>query len=616
MVPGPRGGLLAAVRPRLGRHTFVDTLVNAYRNRGDERYVQHLVALLLAFIRDCPVEDGRRMPRINNADTLAARTIGVEGLTRIGDPAIMWDLMVAMRRVQRWPGFLQYCIHSDAVTPDALATILTSLVEHERYIVDAVEVCEGGNHGTRTGATALELAARFPEFREWETWADRATADLLNRYHWHDTNPLGFIYRDGATVEISPEVGRGDYQTLLQAMAWVRRMGRPVPRQLLEVQEKMVEYLAYISWPSELEVRRARWERGEGMTFVAGVPRVGRAGEDMGPGLPGRGDLDYIETGGRAGVVPEHASYPLRSGAPCHAGTYFMRSDWTPEAVVLQVRFGPIQYKYSQFGLGDVGDVGVWGYGMHLIPHIYHHPRTGPFVVYGDRSFAGDGQSENTISVDGVGQGRANRVRRADAPLDNPWVTTPVLDYVRGAYTFDPERVQATHTRAILFVKPDYFVVIDGVQGDPGTHRYRMKYQLHQDLTAEVSGTRVTGVAGDGPRVVVVPSRNDLSLSVVKGRREPTYEGWHLCAPDEGVPAPALIYAWEEAAPARVETVIWPVRPGTPAGLTVTRSVAGDVVRLTITRGACVDEITCGGGGEVALCRRVDGRVVAEGVSA
>ena len=598
----------------LGRQTFVTTLVDAYRNTGDEKYAQHLIALLLEFIKDCPVEDGRGLPRINNCDGLAARTIGVEGLTKIGHPAIMWSLMVAMRRVQRWPAVVHACIHSDAVTPDALAAILTSLVEHERYIVDAVEVCEGGNHGTRTGATALEIAAQFPEFTEREVWADRATADFLNRYNWHDTNPLGFIYRDGATVEISPEVGRGDYGTLLQAMEWIRMLGREVPPQLIEIQEKMVEYLAHISWPSELEAKRARAERGEAEAFVGGANRTERARRGGGPGFFGREDLDFIETGGRYGTAPERTSYPLRSGEPCHAGTYFMRSDWTPDAVALRVRFGPIQYKYSQFGLGDVGDIGVWGYGMHLIPHIYRHPRTGPFVVYGDRSFAGDGRSENTISVDGMGQSRANRERRADVPLDNLWVTTPVFDIVRGSYRFDEEQVKATHIRAVLFVKPDYFVVIDRVDGDGGTHQYRMKYQLHQDLTAEASGTRVVGMADGGPRIVVAPARNDLDLSIVTGRKEPTYEGWHLFADQEGAPAPALIYRWEESAPARVETVICPVKPGGSADLAVSRSVADGVVTLTVTRGGCVDEIVCGEGDNVSLCRRESGKIVAAGM--
>ena len=264
--------------------------------------------------------------------------------------------------------------------------------------------------------------------------------------------------------------------------------------------------------------------------------------------------------------------------------------------------------------MGGVGDIGAWGYGMHLIPHLYHHPRIGPFAMYGDRSFAGDGRSENTISVDGVGQGRANRERRADRPLDNPWATTPAFDYVRGAYRFDEARVRATHTRAVLFVKPDYFVAIDRLDGDDQTHRYRMKYQLHQDLAAEASGVRAVGRAGDAPRIVVAPSRTDLSLSIVTGRKEPTYEGWHLVSTEEGIPAPALIYRWEERAPARVETVICPVKPGASADLAVSRSIAGGVVTLTVTRGACVDQIACGEGDNVSLCRREKGEIVAAGL--
>ena len=592
----------------LGRHTFVTQLVEAYRRTGEEKYVYHLVALLMKFIRDCPVEDGRHLPQINNCDGRAAREIGVEGLTRIGHPAIMWSQMVAMRRVQRWPDVLQYCIHSEAITPDALAILLTSIVEHERYLLDAQDVCDYGNHGTRTGSTALEIAARLPEFSEREAWADRATADILKRYNWHDTNPLGFIFRDGATVEISPEVARGDYGELLRIQRWIRMLGRDIPPQLLEIQEKMVEYLAYITWPSRLEEVRAVNHIGPSQS--EGGRRPGRRG----PGLPGRADLDFIESGGMEGSPPERTSYPLRSGDACHAGTYFMRSDWTPDAVALRVRFGPIQYKYSQFGLGDVGDVGAWGYGTHLIPHMYHHPRTGPFRDYGDRSFCGDGLSENTISVDGVGQSRVNRESpRTDnliAPLTNPWITTPVFDYVRGAYRFDAERIDATHTRAILFVKPDYFVVIDRVEGSGKAHRFRMKYQLHEDLGVAVSGTRVVGEADEKPRVVVAPSRGDLALSVVKGRTTPTYEGWHLKGREEGVPAAALLYTWYEETPATVETVIWPTPPGSDGELELSREVSEEGVMLTIRRGSTVDMITMAGEDRVGLCRFEDEDIV------
>jgi len=556
----------------IGRGTYITLLANAYRQTSDDKYVAHLVALLLDFIKDCPVEDGRAMRRINNMDGLGVKDIGREALATEGHPSMMWTLMAAMRRVQRFPSIWQYCIHSPEMTPDALAAILTSLIEHERYIVDAAEVVKFGNHGTRTATTALEIAAKCPEFRERDEWADRAIADVLNWYNWRDTNPVGFIYRDGATDEISPEVGRGDYGTLLAATRWIEMLGRDIPEQLLEIQEKMIEYYAYISWPSQLAWRASR----------------GRSG----PGFEHRPDLDYIESGGRDGTVPEHTSYPMLSGEPCYAGTYFMRSDWTPDAVALRVRFGPIQYKYSMHGLGDVGDIGVWAYGRHLIPQIYQHPRDGEFRVYGDRSFAGDGRSENTMSVDGIGQGHYGRQRRIDKPLDNPWVTTPVFDYVRGSYKFDPEQVDVTHTRAVLFVKPDYFVVIDRVTGDGAEHSYRMKYQLHEDLSVKTLGTMALGRSDNAPLLAVVPSRQSMRLDVVKGQKEPYYEGWHLNTDQGGVPAPALIYEWEQKTPMSVETVICPVRRGESADLTVTRQVADGVVTLTVERGDMTDIIT------------------------
>jgi hypothetical protein len=372
-------------------------------------------------------------------------------------------------------------------------------------------------------------------------------------------------------------------------------LGRETPAQLIEIRKKMIEYLAYCIWPDDFRRRskRPRW--------LTGIPELSH--------------LDYILSGGTRGARPQYASYPMRSGDDGYAGTYFMRSEWSADAIVLRVRFGPTQYKYSQRGLGDVGDVGVWGYGMLLIPHLYNHPKSGEFRAYGDRSFCGDGRSENTISIDGVGQSKANRIRWADKPLGNTWVTTPAFDYVRGSYTFDKKRIRARHTRAIPFLKPDYFVVMDRVDGDGKPHEYRMKYQLHHHLSAKADGVKVIGRKDGTPRVVVAPSRTDLRLSVIKGQKQPFCEGWHLYAPQKAAAAPALIYEWEEPAPSRVETVLWPTRPGEAADMVVTRKVADGLVTLTITRGDRVDVITCGrGDDDLTFYRTRGGRVAAAGV--
>jgi len=592
----PKGVYWPLFDHQLGRHTFSATLSSAYRHTGDDRYVAHLVAMLRDFVRKCPVEDGRRMPRINNADCLAHSQLGVEGLETKGAPALQWTQMAAMRGLQRWPLLFKYCLGSPAVTADDFFVILTSLIEQQRYIVDAMEVCKFGNHGPRTTSVVLEISAFFPELKDHPSWVRRAEADMLRRYNWHNADERGFIYPDGATVEISPEVGVGDYGTLLQAMKWLRTCGHEPNPQLLTVQEKMAEYFAGITWPGTLTTNRKRKRKG--------------------PGFKHRPDLDYVSSGGATGSTPHYTSYPAQSSAPCFAGTYFMRSDWTPEAIALRVRFGPIQYKYSMFGLGDVGDVGVWGHGMHLIPHIYHHPRTGDFVTYGDRSFRGNGLSENTVTIDGIGQSKANRIRRTAEPLSNPWHTNPVFDFVRGNYTFDKKKVEATHTRAILFMRPDYFLIIDSIDSKGDSHTHRMKYQLHQDLTVDAAGTRVIGRHQGSARLLVQPTRSDLALEVVKGRIEPFREGWHLLsAKGDGVPAPALLYTWSEPGPSYVETVLLPMAPDAAREVQVTRKVIDNKVIIRVTRGEDEDTITINhSSGDIGLVRRRAGALAAAGV--
>jgi hypothetical protein len=273
----------------------------------------------------------------------------------------------------------------------------------------------------------------------------------------------------------------------------------------------------------------------------------------------------------------------------------------------LRVRFGPLEYRSPSTGYGSVGDVAVWGYGANLIPYLSVRPYRGEFKAYGDGGFAGDGRSENTISVDGVGQSRYGRAYRPESPVANPWVTTPVFDYLQGAYTFDParlENVSITHSRSILFVRPDYFLVIDRLTpGDRGVHKYRMKYQLHHAAgQPEVRGVRATAVIGRAG-IVVEPLGSDLGLEVVTGRKEPHYEGWHLTGRAGGKPAPALIYTWQASGPSGVETLLYPFLtegPPTRASVRAARTTDGSVV-LTIAghRPHVTDHVLVGGAGPV-----------------
>jgi hypothetical protein len=581
-----------------GRHYWVNTLVDAYRNTGDEKYIARVVALLGEFMRACPVEDGRGLPQVNNAHVVAQSRLGREGLATAGSPAIQWTLMAALRRAgvwsKAWPSF----ILSEEVTPDWFAAFLTSMIEHQRYLADGLDVIKTGNHATRTAHGLLEVAAGFPEFVEQAEWMDAAIGQLCVFYNYIPT-PRAFIYPDGATREIYPGVARSDLGVLRTSVGIIRNAGRRVPRQLTDVLEKMSEHYAYVIWPSQFDLRQRRPD-------LYSVPNVA-----------GRDDIDYIETGGREGHAPEQSSYPRFSGEPYYAGTYWLRSDWSPKAVAMRVRFGPVMYKYHGRGFADVGDVGVWGHGLQLIPHLYNHPQSGPWAEYGDCRWRGGGKSTNIITVDGVGQSGYGRVMYSTGitePLDNPWITTPVFDYLRGSYSFDPKQVAVTHTRAILFLKPDYFLVIDTINGE-GRHNYRMKYQLHHDLEAHLDGSTVNAETEGQVRIVVAPSRPEMAeLAIIKGQEEPFYEGWHLHSASRGTAAPALIYEWAESVPALMETLIWPIAPGGAHDVQIVREIAaGGQVSLQVRRGNAIDHIEVLRDG-LNFMREEDGRLVSAGM--
>jgi hypothetical protein len=123
----------------------------------------------------------------------------------------------------------------------------------------------------------------------------------------------------------------------------------------------------------------------------------------------------------------------------------------------------------------------------------------------------------------------------------------------------------------------------------------------------------VIGEKDGWPLLVVAPSRSDLTLSIVKGQTDPYYEGWHLQSADEGTPAPALLYEWDEAGSTAVETVIWPVPPNDSGNLAIDRRIADGIIELTITRDNRIDVIFCGPGHDIAFRRSRAGECMAAG---
>jgi len=549
------------------RHSaFMGKTAMAYWHTHDERFAAKLVEIVLDFVERCPIVDSHGIGD-NELYKPAADQDGDGQPDRPGACAgMVWQPFNIGRRVQAWRDLFVFCRDSESVTPQTSCEVLCSIDEQVSSLVEKLPpMRNASNHTTRMGKAILEICDFWPELAGARAWRCAAIGKLAKAYNW--VGDGGFIYPDGALTEI--KVSMGEVRAVADIIETARLHGIAVPRRMLAVHAEMAEFAFGLLWPGH--VRSGR--------FTETGRRI--------DALHDRKDLLYIATGGREGRKPDFISWPPRSGEPSYAGTYLMRSGWGGEAMVVRTRFGPMRYSSPNRGSGSMGEISVLAHDMHLIPFIGHSEYRGEFTSYGNAGFRGDGRSRNTISVDGVGQTKYGRIRVAAEPMSNPWITCPVFDYVRGAYTFDPAKlsnVKITHTRSIFFARPDYCVVIDRLApDDEREHEYRMKYQLNYLLDPHAEAARVTAVS-NAAGIVVEPLGSGITLSIIKGQKKPYYEGWHYARGFR--PAPALVYTWKTKGVSCVQTLLCPLAAGANGARKVRASAerAGNgAVVLTIT---------------------------------
>ena len=239
--------------------------------------------------------------------------------------------------------------------------------------------------------------------------------------------------------------------------------------------------------------------------------------------FPAREDFLWVATHGKEGKRPEVGSIAFP-----YSGHYVMRSGWEPDARYLLLDAGP-------FGSGhqheDKLHLIAYAYGRQLLldagNYMYDHSRWRRYVL--------STRGHNTIRVDGQDQ---NRRRLRDTyvlpqpfqPLDNTWITKDRLDYAVGRYQngYGPKgELRVTHTRAVLFVKPDYWVVVDTLEPeDQESHEYESLFHFGADA-AEVAEDQKFVVTRNakGPNIVLWPL-GAQEISVVKGREEEPVQGW------------------------------------------------------------------------------------------
>lgn len=531
---------------QLNRMQFWNDLAGAYRATGDERYAQAWVAQFRSFIRQCSAPAG-----YSNGPDTAWRT-----------------LEAAIRMRNSWPNGFHSFLLSPAVTDEDLLLYAYSSLQHGRYL----KAWPSSANWLITEMSGLyAVGVVFPEFKDSTDWRRHSIQKL------HDEFTRQFL-ADGSHYEYSPGyhlVSLDHFLAIPRLAQVVDRLGE-LPADYIAAAQKGYDYLLYLTAPDYALPRlNDSWS-----------PDIRRAMERALDFFPDRQDFRWIATGSRQGGQPLQTSRAF-----LNAGYFVMRSGWESDANYAVFDGGLPGYGHQH---QDKLNLVIWAFGRELL----FDNGGGAYEQSKWRAYSVDTFSHNTILVDGKGQRRPYRPEEScvsRSPVDARWNSTETYDFVAATYDqgYGTETSRpATHTRRILFIKPDIFVVADTlVPNDSLLHSYQARWHLiptqtHFDKTSQT----VTTTADKQANLSIIPLRSaDIKVEVIVGQTVPEILGWNIRSvgprEERQTPASTVLHTRSGTGTQSFFTLLLPIRPNQTSLLLSVQSTGPNTFLLILKDG-------------------------------
>jgi hypothetical protein len=165
-----------------------------------------------------------------------------------------------------------------------------------------------------------------------------------------------------------------------------------------------------------------------------------------------------------------------------------------------------------------------------------------------------DGKDQSIL----LGAGRVYRMARATL---HQWESNAQFDFVDGSHDgycrlADP----VIHRRKIFFLKPEYWIVVDLLTGQPGRHRIEQYFHLMPWAVPIVDReTKAVCVERNGAPVMTIgpAGAQSLQAEVITGATDPI-QGWVSFFSGEKVTAPVIRYRRDVQVPTGLVTVVYP----------------------------------------------------------
>jgi Heparinase II/III-like protein/Heparinase II/III N-terminus len=446
----------------LNRHQYFVRLGQAYWLSGDERYAAAFNTHVNSWMDQNPPKLG-----INWASSLE----------------------VAFRSIS-WLWALHFFKDSAVVTDETFGRISQFFYRNARHLETYLSTYFSPNtHLTGEALGLFYLGTLLPEFRDAKRWQQTGLRILFEQLSLQ-------VKPDGVYFEQSSYYHRYTVDFYLHLSLLLEANGETVPREVLHRLELLLDHSMFTTRPDGTTPLFGDDDGGRLLKLDQRQGNDFRSSLSTGAALFKRPDYKFV-AGGIAEetlwlVGPERLSEleqlqsvepSVESAAFADGGYYVMRDGWTPISNYLLFDCGPHGIANCGHAHADALSFELAANGRTLLVDPGTYTYTGSREL---RDWFRSSPAHNTLTVNGqsssVSDGPFSWSRIAHCQRKT-WITQKRFDYVSAAHDgYQSLPNPATHTRSILFLKRDYWVMRDQVASE-GDHQLRLGFQFDSSVT-------------------------------------------------------------------------------------------------------------------------------------
>lgn len=509
----------------LNRHQYFVTLGQAYFLTGDEKYSKTFVAHLNSWMDENPPKVG-----VNWASSLE----------------------ISFRSIA-WLWAFHFFKNSQELDPKTFTRALKFLYLNARHLETYLSTYFSPNtHLTGEALGLFYLGTLLPEFKAADAWRANGQRVLIDQLAHQ-------VKADGVYFEQSSYYHRYtvDFYTHMLILS---RNNENTSRELESVVEAklnaLLDHLMYITRPDGTTPLFGDDDGGRLVTLDRRPSNDFRAALSTGAAMLGRADFKFVagelaeETLWLLGPEGARAFDRARSERPAEdskafpdGGYYVMRDGWDEKANYLLFDCGPHGVDNCGHAHADALAIEVAAQGRPLLVDPGTHTYTRSKEL---RDWFRGSAAHNVLMVDGeasslpAGPFSWSTVASCE-PLS--WISERRFDYVEGRHNgYEHLAEPATHNRAVLFLKNDYWLMCDRLSSN-GDHSLQLRFHFASGSKPQIDPGHNPNKRGGQSSVEAVQTPELQLVTFGLDGHWTTEEGWISHSYGERAPAPVCVFS-------------------------------------------------------------------------